>query len=264
MRTNLKVKYPMSNIEKVKPMINSSLLLILFVFCSCDVSTNPNVINSVKMKVNITIQDGTNKNTLNYIKVKLSDGKKQIINKNIKILLNNNPLELFVRQGNYYDTYSHYGTSYGTDELLRKDYYYFELILPDSTKLPLAFIKPNKISTKFNIPKNISTDEDFVLKWTKLDAPYEFEYIKGLLYERKEDNITESSYAGKHIDTLTTKEGKYLIPKSYFTDSLNRTKRLETKLTRKENGLINPCLLKSSTIKYHHIIERTIYIKEGT
>ena len=34
---------------------------------------------------------------VNYLKVKLSDGKKQIINKDIQVLMNNSPLELYVK-----------------------------------------------------------------------------------------------------------------------------------------------------------------------
>jgi len=120
-----------------------SILFILFVFNSCDnvsILSNSDASNLAKIKVNITIKDGTKKNSLDYVKVKLSDGKKQIINKNIKILLNSKPLELFVRQGNYYEKHAYYGT----DDLLRNESYYFEIILPDSSKYPLAFIKPLK------------------------------------------------------------------------------------------------------------------------
>jgi len=211
------------------------------------------------MKISITVQDDSKKNKLNYVVVNLSDGKKQIINKNIKVLLNNTPLELFVRTGNYYDKHSYYGAN----DLLRKESYYFEIILPDSTKLPLAFIKPNKAATAFNYPENISADENFVLKWTNLSTPHQLNISTGVEVKKKRNtNITEYKYKVRPTDTLKLKEGEYVVPKTYFIDSLTTTKSLTMNLTRRESGLINPSLLKSSSITYYHIIERTINFKE--
>ncbi len=239
------------------------LILILLIFSGCDVSTlsDEDTKNISKLKVNILIQDGTKDQSLNLIKVNLTDGEKQIINEKIKILLNGKPLELFVRTGNYYDKTSYYAT----DDLLRSESYYFEIILPDSSNYPLAYIKPNKIPTEFNFPKNISINKDFILKWTKLNTPFEFEYIKGVEYERETgqaDNVTRSGYDGKRIDTLTSKVGEYIIPKSYFIVSKQRTKWLRATLSSKEAGLINPNLFKNSSITYNYTIEKIIDVKE--
>jgi len=240
-----------------------NLILILFIFSGCDVSSisDADIKNISKLKVNILIQDGDKDNDLTLIKVNLTDGKKQIINEKIKILLNGKPLELFVRTGNYYDKTSYYAT----DDLLRSESYYFEIILPDSSNYPLAYIKPNKIPAEFNFPENISINKDFILKWTKLNTPFEFKYIKGVEYEREAeqaDNVTKFGYDGKRIDTLTSKVGEYIIPKSYFIDSKQRTTRLETTLSSKETGLINPNLFKNSSITYNYKIEERIDVKE--
>ncbi len=239
------------------------ILLIALVFCSCDESTLSNAkhIDLMKLKATITIQNSTKKNSLDYIKVKLSDGKKQIINKNISVLLNNKPLELFVRQGNYYDKYAYYST----DDLLRKDSYYFELILPDSTRHPLAFVKPidKNREAKFSIPKSVSVNDDFVLKWTNLSTPHQLDIRKGVEIKKKRAaNITEHTSNIRPTDTLRKSTGKYIVPKSYFIDSLTTTNHLTIKFTRKENGLTNPRFLKNSSITYHHIIEKTLDFKE--
>ena len=240
-----------------------NLIFLLLIFSGCDVSTisDADAKNISKLKAEILIEDGDKKNALNYIKVYLTDGKKQIINADIKVLLNNKPLKLLVRQGNYYDKYSFYST----DSLSRNESYYFEIILPDSTKYPLAFVKPHKEyrNAKFNLPESLSLNEDFVLQWENLNTPYELDIVKGTEVKvKRAENITESAHAGRRIDTLKAKAGKLIIPKSYFEDSLTFTKYLEIKLNGKESGLTNPLLLESSEIIFNHNIEKTIYFKE--
>jgi len=240
-----------------------SLIFILFIFSGCDVSkiSDLDTKNLAKLKVKILIEDGDKDNSLNYIKVFLTDGKKQIINADIKILLNDSPLDLYVKNELYYTKKSFYRT----DSLLRKDSYYFEIILPDSTKYPLAFIKPLKDSqsVKFNLPESISLNEDFVLQWENLNTPYELDIVKGTeIKVKRAPNITETAHAGRRIDTLKTKAGELIIPKSYFKDSLTFTRYLKIELNGKENGLINPQLLKSSNILFNHKIEKTIHFED--
>jgi hypothetical protein len=236
-----------------------SILFIFLVFYSCDVSTSSksSITSLSNIKASITIQDGTKKNSLNYVEVKLFDDKKQLINENIKILLNNTPLELYVRTGNYYDKHSYYGT----DDLSRKDSYYFEIILPDSTRLPIAFIKPYKAyaDVKFNIPEQIPLKNDVIISWEGLTTPHTIEIIKGTeVKKKKAANITENGFEGKQIDILHKKIGEYVIPKSYFRDSLTLVKFLNIKLSRKETGLINTKLLPDSEIVYSFKTEKTI------
>ena len=241
------------------------ILFIALVFSSCDVSTlsSSDALSLVKLKVNINIHYDTNKDTINYLRVKLSDGKKQIINKNIIILLNNHPLNLVVKDELYYTKTSYYQA----DSLVQNDAYYFEIILPDSTKHPIAFVKPmaKTEAATFSIPDSIATNENFVLKWKQLNTPHQLELIKGTETKYKiAKMIIEYGYSVKPIDTLIEKEGEYLIQKSYINDSLASAKHFDIILSRKENGLINPNLLKNSSITYHHIIEKTIQIKSNT
>ncbi len=239
------------------------LILLIFAFSSCDVSTlsKTDDIKLSKIKASILIQDGTKEDALNYIKVKLSDGKKQIINKDIKIMLNDSPLDLYVKNELYYTKTSFYKT----DSLSRSDSYYFEIILPDSTRYPLAYIQPMKKekSAKFSIPEKASVQDDFILKWENLTTPHTLEIIKGIEVKKKRaENITEYGYEGRRIDTLKKKAGEYVIRKSYFIDSLTNTRHLGIILTRKKSGLINPDLIKNSSITYNYRMEKTIDFEE--
>jgi hypothetical protein len=224
-------------------------------------SSESSITSLANIKASITIQDGTKKNNLNYVEVKLSDGKKQISNENIKVLLNNSPLELFVRTGNYYDKHSYYGSK----DLSRKESYYFEIILPDGTRSPLAFIKPinkNKIAS-FSFPKHVSLDNDFILKWENLTTPHQLNINTGVEVKKKRaKNITENEYNVIPTATLKQREGEYIVPKSFFLDSLTTAKYLTINLTRIDNGLINPSLQNTSNISYHYVVERTISFEE--
>jgi len=244
-------------------MNNYILILSLFILFSCDVSSiSESDINKIsKFKVNIYIYDGDKDHLLNKLRVKLSDGKKQIINEKIKILLNGKPLELYVKQELYYTKTSFYRAT----NLLRNDSYYFEIILPDSTKYPLAFVKPLKKSdsAKFYIPKKNSYNENVTLEWKNIKTPTKLEVWK-LVHNKK--NINQHSggrYAASTIiDNINSKSGKYTIPKSFFEDSLTVANYLNVRLNRKENGLISPNLLGNSSITYNYTIEETIHLKE--
>lgn len=240
-------------------MKHYNLLLILLLFVSCDVSTlsSKDLKGLNKLKINITIEDVLGNTTLSQIKVRLSDGKKQVINKDISILLNGSPLKLYVKNELYYTKTSFYET----DNLLRKDDYYFEIILPNKTKYPIGYIKPvNKDSDlNFTIPENAFLNEDYTLKWKNLSKPYTIEVLKGVEnLENKKDNYTSYAYKNRLIDSLKTETGEYVIPKSYFLDTLTIARHLSISLSTEESGLINPNLKPNSTITLNRYFEKTV------
>jgi len=239
------------------------ILLVIVVLNSCDVAElSENDSNNIsKLKANIIIEEGTKDTSLDGLKVLLSNGKKQIINEKIKILLNGEPMNLFVKNDLYYTKKSFYRT----DSLSRNDSYYFEIILPDSTKYPLAYIAPEKKkkNAKFNIPEKVSKNENFILKWTDLKTPYTLEIIKGIeVKKKKAKNITEYGYKRIRMDTLRLEAGEYMISKSYFEDSLTIASHLNLKLTYREYGLINHKLLKGSNITYDYTLKKAIDIEK--
>ena len=134
------------------------IIISLIVLQSCNTTTlsKEELKNISNIRSEIVIEDGVKENSLNDVSVILYNGDKRISNDNIQVQLNGKQLNLHVSVGNYYDRYP----VYTTDNLERNESYYFEIILPDSTKYPLAFIKPNKITSEFNFPKNMFLDKD--------------------------------------------------------------------------------------------------------
>lgn len=238
------------------------ILLTVLVLFSCDVSklSETKIVSLSKVKAVIIIQDSFNDTTLNSVRVKLTDGKQQIINKDIKILLNDVPLDLYVKNDLYYTKTSYYRT----DSLTRKDSYYFEIQLPNSNiKYPLAFIKPRSVhkSTHFSIPEKSHVHEDVIFKWDNLYQPHFVEVTKGIQLNKKStENITYHKFKKRRVDTLSDTTGTYLIPKSFLTDSLSTTNYLGIKISREERGLLHPYLLTNSAITYNYTIHKTIAV----
>lgn len=239
------------------------LLFIYLILSSCDVSllSDADSKNINKLKVNITIQDGTTSNTLDQVKVHLTDGKKQIINEGIKILMNGKPLELFVQQDLYYTKTSFYRDT----SLIRSNSYYFEIMLSDSTVHPIAYLKPLKKSENAEIivRQKAPRNEDLSLQWKNINMPSKLEVWK-LMHLKKDPNMHSGGrYAETTmIDTLSSKSGKKIIPKSFFEDSLEVADYIKIRLDNQQEGLVNPQLLKNSTIIYNYIIEETVAIEE--
>jgi len=150
---------------------------------------------------------------------------------------------------------------------VRRESYYFEIILPDSTKYPLAYLKPLKKNdgAKFYIPEKNYSNENVTLKWKNINTPTTLEVWK-LVQLKNKKNIKKHSkgnYSATNIkETINTKNGKYIIPKSFLNDSLTVTKHLKVRLNHQENGLINPKLLIGSSITHKYTLEKTIDIKE--
>ncbi len=192
-------------------------LLLLFQSCNTTTLSKEEANNISNIHVEILIEDGDNETSLNKVSAYLSNGEKRIINKNIKILLNEKPLDLFVRTGNYYDKHP----VYYTDDLSRKEAYYFEIILPDSTKYPIAYIKPSKITSEFNCSENISLDNDFILDWNTNNVLANMELWK-LVHQKDNPNMHSGGrYAESTLHyTINTKKGSYKVPKSFYKDSL--------------------------------------------
>ncbi|WP_179376044.1 hypothetical protein [Winogradskyella wichelsiae] len=241
-------------------MKNLKLLLLLLIFSSCDVSTlgGKSANDLSKYKATILIETDNKKDDLRRIKVSLSDGDKQIINDEVKILVNNIPMELYVKDELYYTKTSFYTT----DSLSKKASYYFEIILPDSTKHALAFIKPQKENdlTKFLIPDAALKSQSFTLKWSHLFTPYRLHFLKRFELPESENNTSTSYDNGVTIDTLRTKKGAYTIPKLYFTDSKNNIDELSITLSREETGLMNIKLINGSSLTFRHNIYKKVVV----
>ncbi len=251
------------------------LSIILLFITSCDISSlSDNEITDLSViKAKIIIEETYNGS--NIVKVFLSDGKKQIISKNIKVKLNGNLLEFWVINELYYSTKSYY-TNLTTkpnefcseEKYLRSNSYYFEIILPDSTIYPLAYIKPiNQIDIdnfKFSIPKSIPKNKDFILQWQNLNFyPVLLTIDKHCKTKKiKEYNKTQSSKITRLQKTINSSKGKYFVPISFFEDSLTIAENLKIKFSYENTGLINPELIKGSNISYKFILEKEVSLNK--
>ena len=251
----------MSNCNKMKYTKSPILLVLSFLFMiSCDVSSlSDKELNDISViHAIVHIQDKTQGNDLDDVTVYISDGKKQIINHHIKIIVNDIPLKLYVRNELYYTKKSYYKL----DSFPRSDSYYFQIILPDSTIYPLAYIKPKVLndSIKFDIPAVIGVNKDFTLKWRNIIVPAKLE-----IWIEVQNKVTKVCSGGRYAKStihknLNSISGEYLIPKSFFQDSLSIANYMKLKINHREYGLINPELLNRSEIIYDIAIDAEIDI----
>ena len=249
---DIKVKITMKYIK---------ILCMVLLFQSCNTTTlsDKEASNLSSFKVEIHIKDTFDPQGLDKIYAYVSNGKKRIINENIKIILNGKPLKLYVRTGNYYDKHP----EYQAEELARQAAYYFEIQLADSTIHPLAFIKPRKLTADFSFPEQLSIDKDFVLEWKNNTVSANVDIWKGVHQKDKPNMHSGGPYAASTLHhTINTKEGSYKVPKSFYTDSLTVADYLKVKINSVESGLMHPKLIPNSKITYSYRIEKSVDIEE--
>ncbi len=84
-------------------------------------------------------------------------------------MLNNQPFKLVTRKSNYYISYSEYVLS----ERKKDEAYLFEIILADSSRHKLAYIKPRKnyMDLNYAVPEEFYSDKNLELKWENIYVP---------------------------------------------------------------------------------------------
>lgn len=242
--------------------LKSLLFCGFFLLISCDQSmlSDEELNDLSNMQVNIHLEDDLDNEEEKYIYVYLTDGKKQIINDKIIIKVNDLPLELSVRQELYYTKKS----CYILPDFPISESYYFEIILPDSTVYPLAYIKPklkNKIF-EFQVPKKALRHNDIGLQWKNLSIPNEMTISKNIQSKTSGEESGGMDSDQTIVENIKTKTGTFLIPRKFLEDEQTKTNYVEIVLNDRESGLINPKLKVNSTIFYDSKIERTIEIVE--
>lgn len=235
-----------------------TILIALFFLQSCEVSLisdeKASDLRNLEARILITTMD-SGENATDYISLYLSDGKKQIINDNIKILLNDVPMILVVTHKPFYQKSS----VYTTDELTQSATYYFEIILPDGTKHPLAFIKPFKRNAAFHIPKSVPINEDLSFTWEELNFSPNVEIWKSNGSLKTPTGNNRFSAATMH-HTIATASGSYTVPKSFYKDSLSLADYVHIRVSDVADGLMNDKLLQDSEITHTYEIEKTVLL----
>ena len=242
-----------------------TILIAFFFLQSCEVSSisdkKASDLRNLEARILITTM-GSGENATDYFSLYLSDGKKQIINDNIKILLNDVPMILIVTHKPFYQKSS----VYTTDELTQSATYYVEIILPDGTKHPLAFIKPFKrnADATFQIPKSVLISEDLTFTWKELNFSPNVEIWKSSGSLKTPTGNNRFSAATVH-HTIATASGSYTLPKSFYKDSLSLADYVHIRVSDVADGLMNDKLLQDSEITHTYEIEKTVpLLKEST
>ena len=236
-----------------------SLLLALLTLVSCDVSTisDEELTKTSNIYAYMYIKDGIDSNYVSQIKIRITDGDKQIINDKIKIFVNEIPLLLTIKNELYYTKKSWYSI----DKLPRSTSYYLQILLPDSTLHPLGFIQPARIPDNLNFPTTFSDTEDLALDWQNIPLPAQLTIWRGTR------NKISQKYGGNENEPSTIKHpissntGQYVLPKSYFEDSVSVTHALNVTLNHTETGLTNPLLLPNSKILYEWEVKQKLQTK---
>ncbi|MFD1552604.1 hypothetical protein DNU06_15460 [Putridiphycobacter roseus] len=234
------------------------LLLLLFQQCTETIADKDKYfLDSAKderlanIYVNIFIGDNnSDPEKFKVIHLEVFDhGKKN--NKNT-ILINNQAFNLATVKSNYYTTYSYYQLSENKKE---RDYL-IEIILADSSRHQLAYIKPRQDYTDIDyaVPKKFTAAENLSLTWEGIYVPTVLN-IKKEIYDKKyahalHRNAYQKDYIYNH--ELTTKNGSYIVDKSAFEDSLTVTVGLSISFRVRENGAINPSLQSGSQFIYEN------------
>lgn len=235
-----------------------TILIAFFFLQSCEVSLisdeKASDLRNLEARILITTM-GSGENATDYIALYLSDGKKQIINDNIKILLNDVPMILVVTHKPFYQKSS----VYTTDELTQSATYYFEIILLDGTKHPLAFIKPFKRNAAFHIPKSVPINEDLTFVWEELNFSPNVEIWKSNGSLKTPTGNNRFSAATVH-HTIATASGSYTVPKSFYKDSLSLADYVHIRVSDVADGLMNDKLLQDSEITHTYEIEKTVLL----
>lgn len=231
----------------------------LLVILSCNKKTDIIVEKESQLSnlgIKIEIKDKPGQDYKPSIRVYLYENKNSIDIS--EVLLNGYPMDFIVRKGLYYTEERYFQTW----DISRPESYYFELVCQDSIKYPIAYIKPKAINEKaqFTIPEHFDTNQDYKLQWNNLTTNHTIDIIRGTETKKKSaPNITEYAYSGKIYDTLTKTSGNYILQKSYLKDSLNYIRRLDFEIITKEEGLLNPKLLKSSSLSHYYTLEKNAY-----
>ncbi len=230
----------------------------LLLSCNSSSLSNAQITTLNNIGAKILIQQDPYRENINHISIYLFDKKdKQIGNENIKIRVNNKDLSLGIKKGLYYTK----SMRYTGNNIPFSDDYYFELMLSDSTIVPLAYIKAIPLVKKefITYKKEIPIDSVTTVAWDSLKA---FNHLAIWKSTKENDSNTYSGgpYAESTIRQKIEGSGSYTVPLSYYRDSTTTITDLTFEFHAMKQGLIHPDLLPKSNITVKSGIERRIRI----
>lgn len=255
-------------------MNNIRILLLFLITLSCTKTKkdkNQYIANIEKderlanIYFNLYITDNNDSKNLIRTNLRALDNGK--MNSKNTFLLNNKPFQIVTRKSNYYISYSEYVLNKS-----RKDQdYLFEVILADSSRHTLAYIKPRSDYQDLNymVPEYFSYGTNLELKWENIYVPTNLKIQKDIyetIYERK---YPDAPYRNTHFKNheydykITDKNGSYTINKSALKDSLEVTVRVKAIFEHREKGKLNPNLRNNNChLTYINRVQKMSILKE--
>lgn len=235
------------------------VLLLLINSCNSPLSKSKiSELSPIRAKIEMR-QSLTDKNN-NSATVELydEDGYK-IINKNIKIKVNDTILDFKQRQELYYTT----TTKYTKDNIPAKNLFKFEIILTNGKSYLLGSIEPLAEINEDNIqfaPKG-NWNEDAVIYWKNLKDVNKLTITKSILLNTS--TKTEMNYDYEQlIEKKIENSGKQVVSKSNYIDKRSTISSLEIVFSASKNGTINTELLENSSIVIEGHIDKYIKFDE--
>ena len=185
--------------------------LALFFLCvSCDVSSlSEQPIYEIELiGADVIVTDIAKTPQIDDIEVRLFDKKgKQIKSESINVRVNNVPLPLYVVHELYYTK----KIRYKLRDFPFTESLYFDIIMSDSTVIPLAHVKPVANQENFTIPKKWDSSEDIKIHW---QAGHELDQIQLWKNYVKYDSTQTSTSLYSEINPGP---GQYTIRKNYVS-----------------------------------------------
>lgn len=233
-------------------------LLFLIAIVSCDVSplSHGEIDNLSGIGATISIEQNPCNEKINNISMKLFDKKgKQIGNENITVRVNNTELFLYIVHELYYTK----KIRYVADNIPVSDSYYFEVELSDSTILPLAYVKaiqPIKRES-VKLAERGAIDLETKIEWEEMK---EFDNV--LIWKSYKMNDSKihrgGPYGESSIHKSIEQNGGYVVPISFYRDSVSTITALNFEFHANKEGLINPELLSGSNVTLHSMLVKRI------
>ncbi len=240
-------------------MKHFKILLLFLGIQSCDTTETkkdwylPNIEKDERLaniSVNIFLGDDNDPDRLTNIDLRTLDGG--LMNNKNTILLNNQPFELVTRKSNFYISYSQYELD---DNFLKNEDYLFEIILEDSSRHTLAYIKPRKDyqDLNYNIPENFSKNEKLEVKWEDIYTPTRLKIQKDILYKEYQKTIYPNMHGYYH--EITEKSGSHSVDMMKLKDSSEIIVGIRANFSTEERGKVNPNLKAGSRLFYRNAVE---------
>jgi len=233
------------------------ILFMLSQLMSCDNSTlsNEKITSLHGIGANILINQSPYNLNENYITVKLFDRSgEQIGNPDITIRVNDQDLRLKIQKGKYTlrsKTMTYYG-----QHIPVSDAYDFDLILSDSTIVPLAYIKVIPVVKKNDIivTEELPIDSPITIMWENLKEFDNLMIICSLAY--RPDTDYSDKQDPSNINQKIKEKGTYTVPRTYCQDPAAIETIVRFRFHVIKSGLIQPDLLANSKISIQSEIIR--------